>query len=65
MERAKGMRFGRKPDYEWKRWFAWYPIAIERDSHWEWVWLETVERREDWFASLKEFYGYKYREIEG
>lgn len=27
---------------EWRKWFAWLPIRTEE---FEWVWLETVERR--------------------
>jgi hypothetical protein len=27
---------------KWHRWFAWYPVVVAG----QWVWLETVERRE-------------------
>ena len=28
--------------YEWRKWFAWYPIKTEEC---EWIWLENVERK--------------------
>lgn len=28
----------------WEEWFAWHPVMIED----EWVWLKTIERREEW-----------------
>jgi hypothetical protein len=37
----------RVPDeFEWHRWFAWYPVVVARDSGLAyWAWLEFVERR--------------------
>ena len=28
----------------WEEWFAWHPVMIED----KWVWLKTIERREEW-----------------
>lgn len=33
------MRYGGWPKGEWRRWFAWHPVAIEGTL----VWLEWVE----------------------
>ncbi len=36
---------------EWHRWFAWYPIDIQTPystvdrREYQWVWLETIERK--------------------
>lgn len=37
------MKLNREAVYgEWRKWFAWYPV---KTVDYEWVWLETVERK--------------------
>jgi len=55
-------RFKKKNLEEWHKWFAWRPVFIDdSDSIWDFVWLETIWRREligefdiYWLYSLKE-----------
>jgi hypothetical protein len=35
------MRFQERDPYQWRSWFAWYPVRV---SGWL-VWLEWIERR--------------------
>jgi hypothetical protein len=32
----------------WRKWFAWYPVAIDRQM----VWLETVERKVECYGGV-------------
>jgi len=36
-------------NYEWRKWFAWYPVKTETDQIW--IWFEWVERKE-FYCSL-------------
>lgn len=50
----------------WHRWFAWYPIVyMVRDGHKYKVWLQTIERRgEFWSSWAEEGWDYEYRLLE-
>ena len=44
----------REHNTNWHAWFAWHPVMLHKydDSHPSgWVWLETVERRRNWYES--------------
>lgn len=41
------MRWYPKPEEEWERWFAWYPVPFRVDGDWGHVWWEWVERRHE------------------
>jgi hypothetical protein len=34
-------------DLKWRRWFAWYPVPVQRDGGYTSVWLEVVERKRE------------------
>jgi hypothetical protein len=45
--------------YEWHRWFAWFPVTIDRNGNR--VWLETIERRYLGKTQLRDFETWEYR----
>ena len=52
------MRWGSKHEPEWGRWYAWYPVRIDRDNLGStFVWLEWIERRTmyTWGGSYHEY----------
>lgn len=36
------MKIFQQPTYEWKTWFAWYPVWSQNG---ELLWMETIERK--------------------
>ncbi len=35
-----------KPEWQWKPWFAWYPVLAKcANDHRMWVWLEKIWRQ--------------------
>jgi hypothetical protein len=30
---------------EWRRWFAWYPVAVVRKGKLRYAWLQSIERK--------------------
>lgn len=41
---------------KWHRWFAWYPVKVKEHDY---RWLETVERRRDYWDSYYYFEYYR------
>lgn len=39
------MKWVKKNQQNWNKWFAWYPVTVHVDGQDYRVWLETVERR--------------------
>lgn len=52
---------------QWHKWFAWYPVAIEKPGGCKlWVWLEIVERRGAWRSGWSgDGWEYFYKERNG
>jgi hypothetical protein len=50
-------------EFEWHRWFAWYPVRISGTT--DAVWLEYVERRiiSNGNPYDYQYYGTEYREL--
>jgi hypothetical protein len=56
------MRWKSKKEFEWRTWFAWYPIKTVCGTN---VWLEYVERRisETEWEEFERKVEYRLREI--
>lgn len=41
-------------DTRWNDWYAWYPVPVAG----AWVWLETVERRKEYYTKFSMIWGF-------
>lgn len=45
---------------KWHKWWAWYPVRID---HYTLVWLETIERKQDYVLGMSHLPYWQYRRI--